>query len=452
MKIKSNVLFAFIVFCKLSFAQIDQYPMPNNGDLVGGFGLNWIAGEPHYTFHLRPDIAFKNFGVGLDLQLDFDKSGKLRTENFNEFSDYLSVIRYVRYGEKEDPLFIKLGALDYYTLGHGSIMYQYNNSPTFDARRTGLILDVDFGNIGLESIYSSFAQRGVIGIRAYSRPLKFTSAANIPILSNIEVGASFVSDFNEYAGIISGNFSMADNKFLPAQDNGSMNVMGFDIGLPVISTSALDINLYADYVKFFDFGHGFTSGIIFNFNGLGLAKVTAKFERRFNNDQYLPSYFNSLYEVQRFQANTQNPSAGFKSKAAVLASTVSTSNGYYGELGVRLLGTFDVLGSFQKLDKDPDSGILHLWTQITPETAPVVVRAGYDKVNIKDGGDLFKLDDRSYLYTEFGYKPATYLLVSIVYNWTFTPVRDFEDNIIDYKSQKRIEPRISFIYPFSFGE
>ena len=76
--------------------------------------------KPYYRVSFRPEISFADFGVGLDLNLDFDSEGKLRTENFNEASDYLSIIRYVRYGLKNDPVFIKVGALDYYTLGHGS--------------------------------------------------------------------------------------------------------------------------------------------------------------------------------------------------------------------------------------------------------------------------------------------------------------------------------------------
>ena len=74
------------------------------------------------------------------------------------------------------------------------------------------------------------------------------------------------------------------------------------------------------------------------------------------------------------------------------------------------------------------------------------------KLNIRDEKDLFKLDDRSYLYFELGYKPLPYIIVSMLYNWTFTPVRDANDNIIDYQPQKRIEPRVSFVYPFNIGQ
>jgi hypothetical protein len=129
------LLFTVLQLTSISFAQFEWYPRPNHGQFAGGFGLTWIDDEPHYTFRLFPEVAFANYGVGLDLHLTLDADGKLRKEEFNEFSDYLSIIRYIRYGLKNDPVFIKLGAL-IYTLGHGSIMYLYNNSPSFDSRKS----------------------------------------------------------------------------------------------------------------------------------------------------------------------------------------------------------------------------------------------------------------------------------------------------------------------------
>ena len=199
---KKLYLFIFVLsFSSLSFSQWG-YPRQNTGELTGGLGLNWIDGELFYSLYFTPEISFLNFGVGLDLKLDINSKGNLRKENFNEFSDYLSIIRYLRYGLKNDPVFIKLGALDYYTLGHGSIMYLYNNSPTYDVRKIGLVFDIDFGQFGFESIYSRFGEAGVAGLRGYVRPLKFSSAGDIPILGNLEVGVSYAGDFNENAGLI----------------------------------------------------------------------------------------------------------------------------------------------------------------------------------------------------------------------------------------------------------
>ena len=70
-------------------------------------------------------------------------------------------------------------------------MYLYNNSPSFDNRKIGLVTDIDFGDFGFESIYSSFGEAGVVGIRGYVRPLHYTSWRDIPIISNLELGLTY---------------------------------------------------------------------------------------------------------------------------------------------------------------------------------------------------------------------------------------------------------------------
>ncbi len=447
---KAITLLFVVFFITSSYSQFQPTPLPGNGVFDGGMGLNWIDGELYYTFHIRPEVAFGNFGVGLDLSFDINKNGNIRKENFNEFSDYLSIIRYVRYGMKNDPVYIKLGALDYYTLGHGSIISLYNNSPSYDTRKIGLVTDIDFGNFGFESIYSNFGQAGIVGLRGYVRPLKYTSAGDIPIIGSFEVGATYAADFNNRAGVITGHFNRMDNQFIAENDKGTMSIVGMDVGLPLISNSILKTVLYADYSKIINFGSGVATGVMVNFNGLGLVHASVKLERRFNNKQYIASYFNSLYEIQRFKVDTATGS--FTSKAQVLNNLINPDNGYFGELNINVLGSFYIIGSYERLDKTPNSGILHIDGEVAPETLPFLLRTGYDKINIRGEKDLFTLDDRSYLYFEVGYKPLPYLLVSMLYKWTFSPVRDLNDHIIDYKPQKRIEPRISFVFPFSFGQ
>ena len=104
---KTALILFFITFFSVQLtAQWDKYPRPDEGFINGGLGLTWIDGKPHYRIAFRPEISFSDFGIGLDLNLDFDSEGKLRKENFNETSDYLSIIRYIRYGVKNDPVFI----------------------------------------------------------------------------------------------------------------------------------------------------------------------------------------------------------------------------------------------------------------------------------------------------------------------------------------------------------
>ncbi|MGQ9798915.1 MAG: hypothetical protein ACUVRG_06430 [Ignavibacterium sp.] len=446
MKSIQFLLLSFLFFETIN-AQIYKEPIQDEGFFTGGAGLIWIDGQPHYRISFRPEVSFSNFGVGLDLNLDFNSQGKLRSENFNEFTDYLSIIRYVRYGYKNDPVYLKLGALDYYTLGHGTVINNYNNSPTFDARRIGLVADIDFGNFGFESIYGNFAQAGVFGIRGFIRPLKFTEAAEIPVIGNLEVGATYATDFDKNSTVLSGYYDSQKGEFVKTEDKGALTIYGFDLGLPIVKSAFTTLLVYFDYNKISNFGSGIASGVKLDLNGLGLVELSAKLERRFNQDKYIPSYFNSFYEIERFKLDTLNNN--FSSKARVLQNVGNDLNGFYGDLLVRVLGLFDIYGAYQRLDKDPKSGILNLRTDVSPKDGSIVLRAGYDKVNIQDEKDLFKLDDRSYLFTEFGYKPFPYMIVSIVYNWTFAPERDSNDKIVGYKPQKRIEPRVYFVVPFN---
>jgi hypothetical protein len=458
MKIRLLTLFFLIVFFVNGFSQFAEPFKPGTGYFEGGMGLNWIDGELYYRFHFMPEIALGNLGLGLDLNFDINKNGNIRKEDFNTFSDYLSIIRYVRYGLKNDPVFIKLGALDYYNLGHGSIMYQYNNSPSIDNRKIGLITDMDFGNFGFESIYSTFAEAGVVALRAYVHPLKFGALADVPIIGNLEVGGTYAADFNKYSGVvftrdfastnISSNTFLSTNYPYSRDDKGRIQIVGADIGFPIIKSNMFDFELYSDYAKIINFGSGVATGVKIDLNGLGIFSTSVKLERRFNQAHYIPSYFNAMYEIQRYQIDSVNKT--FYTKATMLANLTNPDNGVFGELDLHFLGVLDVIGSYQRLDKTPNSGELHLVANVSPESLPFVVRAGYDKINIGNEVQLFKVDNNSYLYFELGYKPVSYLLVSMLYNWTFTPIRDSNNNVINYQPQKRIEPRISFFYPFNF--
>jgi hypothetical protein len=446
MKIKILLLALFIsTSCRAQFGQYN----PNEGMLAGGAGITWINGAPNYSFRIFPEFQFSKIGIGLDLNFEYTASGNLRSENFNEFSDYLSIIRYIRYGQKGDPFYARLGALDYATLGHGSIMYLYNNSPSFDSRKVGIELDADFTNYGFESVYGNFGKEGLIGMRGYLRPLQFTELSDIPIIGMLETGITLVSDLNENAGIISGGYDSTANVFIPKIDEGNTTIVGLDLGLPVLRTSVVDLDAYIDYAKIIKFGSGVATGLSLNFKGFGLLNLRAKLERRFNGNHYLPSYFNSFYEIERFRLDKQT--GVVSSKIQQLKFANDQTNGYYGEVYASLLGLFRAIGSYQKLDRQPKSGILHVAGELTSKDFPYMIRAGYDKINIENIGDIFTMDDRSFLYAELGYKIQQYLMLSMIYYWTYEPVRDVQKNIIGYKTQKRVEPRLSFIYPIKFN-
>lgn len=421
-----------------------QFQSPDQNQIRAGLGMTWIDNQRFYAIRLRPELSFSNIGLGLDLNLEFDSSGALRKENFNEFSDYMSIIRYVRYGKEFDTVYVKLGALDYVTIGHGSIINSYNNSPTFDARRTGLQLNLNYGKVGLQSLYGNFGQAGVVGLRPYVKPLQFTTLTDLPVFNNIEVGFTYVADFDKYARVdyyYGPSLAILPTPGPTLVGNGTIQVIGADIGLPIIRGAIAGLDLYADVVKIIDFGSGSAAGALLRLDGIPLVNMQARLERRFNRPQYLPSYFNSFYELERFNQSIVT------AKSLTLRNSTAYSKGVYGDLLVRIINTFEIYGSYERLDDVPRSGDLHIWTELSPRDAPILARAGYDKVMIQDLKDLVTTDDRSLLYAELGYKPYPFIIVSMIYRWTFTPVRSGND-IIGYVPQRRIEPKVEFVVSF----
>lgn len=404
-----------------------------SGELAGGLGLSWFDGEPYYLLNISPEIAFGKIGVGFDINLRIGvNSGKIRKEDWNEPYDFLRAIRYVRYGLKGDPFYARLGALDYARLGHGTIVYYYKNNASYDDRKVGLEFDVDFGKFGFESIVSDLKKVGVFGVRGYVRPLKFTPAGGIPIIGSIELGATYATDLDKNA---TARYDTVRKTIV--NDLKRPDVIGLDIGLPILRLKIFSWDLYFDYIKFLNYGSGIAYGSNFEFRGLGVLNIGAKIERRNFGDKFLPSYFNYFYEIERFNMKDTT------SKLQTLQLQKATA-GTYGELIFSILGQVQIIGSYQQLDAVPESGTLHLDLKLPQALPTIVINAGYDRRNIKNFSDAFKLDERSLLYAEVGYKLAKYVVISMLYQWTFKPI----DGGRKYEVQKRIEPRVSFVFPF----
>lgn len=415
----------------------------SSGAMKGGVGMTWIGDEAYYLVSLAPEIAFGKFGVGLDL--NFYVSSKDQSIRWEELQ-HARFIRYVRYGNKHDELYIRAGVLDYARLGHGFVLYNYKNSPSVDNRRIGTEIDVDFGKWGLETVYGDVTSAAVLGARGYVRPLQFTPAGSIPVIGNLEIGATFASDLRSDSRDTKLDTTGGITKKVNA---GSMSAIGLDLGLPLVRSSVFNATYYFDYAKILNYGHGFATGLELDASALGLVTFSAKMERRFGQTaQYIPAYFDAFYELERYQINKNTLKQDtLVSKAKTLEAQTAPSAGYFGSLLVDFLGTVQIEGSFEKIDTDPNSGKLHLGTNTGDKIPLIHVSAGYDKLNIQNGKDMFTLDNRSMLYAELGYKPYPFMIVSMLYTWTFAPDINAEGDVTGYKPQKRVSPKVSFVFP-----
>ncbi len=414
--------------------------MNNQGMFMGGMGLASIGGQTFYTINLRPELALGKFGAGLDFTLRYNTAtGELRNEDWNDGNDFLRAIRYMRYGRKKrDPFYSRVGALESARLGHGLIMNYYNNTLIYDERKVGLELDYDFGIGGFELVNSSFGRREVIGGRVYYRPLQLMT--DTPIIKNFALGATLVRDDDpdSYRGTGDG-----------------VSVFGLDAELPIIKTKLSEVKLYADLAKIQNFGSGQAAGVEVNVFGVsGLFDFGAQLERRFLGEQFLPAYFGPFYELER--TSFQNPVSGQAvPKRQYLSNQNQSISGTFGLLYGQVLNSLRLVGTFERRDGKPKSGIMHIEATL-PETIPkVAFRASYDDKNIDNFGDVFKLDENAAARVGVGYRMDP-LILYIDYIYTFR----YDPNKLDSKTglpkggyvvQKRIEPQIALAFSFPLG-
>jgi len=417
------------------------------GNFFGSsLGISIFGNQTFYVIGVSPELAFGPWGMGLDVNLRITQQGQLRQEDWRDgISSYLRLIRYVRYQFKRDSLYFRLGQLDAVRLGHGSILFLYRNNASYDARRMGIEFDTDFGDFGFESLISDVSTFHILGLRPFWRPLR---SSGLALLSGLELGATFVGDFNpEATARIHSGVAPSGMPFdsLSVVRSGPMLAFGVDVSLPLARLPLLDVDGFLDVAALAGYGAGVSVGFSSVLkNLLNALALSAKLEQRLLTKQFQFAYFDALYEQERYQERA----TGIMTRADELSRMTSGGAGVYIELGVSLLDKLRLFGAYQRLYRTPHGGILQLSMRLEELIPSVVFRADYFKRDVWAETDLFTLDNRSFLQVEFSYLPYSYLLLSVVYQWTFMPVRGENNRVLRYEPLERIEPRVALHLQF----
>ena len=300
----------------------------------------------------------------------FGEVGRFRTEDWDQLEDVVRPLRYLTWGRKEDKLYVDFSRVHALTLGHGQLVRRYN--PNVDIDEDNIFAAVDgYGDWGgVELMAGPFPLPRIIGGLAFVKPLAFLTDERLRSLS---IGLSYVAELNSPT-TLDGDFSALDQRFRLAVDPQNQLVwrnkgnaigdvvqgIGLDTEIKVLKNDNIDIKVYGDYSHLFFPGD--SSGSFQAFSGGGLAlgglmranlgqqparpaeqededtrlgkkpremkpvhAFRVRLEARTFAPTYLPSYFNTLYEVDRFQfgqlnANGITERALLPTKIAFLAS------------------------------------------------------------------------------------------------------------------------------------
>lgn len=149
----------------------------------GGMGITRIAEDTYFETELGFDLDRDDFRLAISIPLRFritdlapPSESVIREFDWDEPGDYISWIRYVRYGRtrfwglRSDPYYVRVGELQNVSIGHGSIVAMFDNQADFDHRQWGLHADVDLDVGGAEVLLDDFIRPGLMGTRLFVRP------------------------------------------------------------------------------------------------------------------------------------------------------------------------------------------------------------------------------------------------------------------------------------------
>jgi hypothetical protein len=277
----------------------------------------------------------------------FGNLGRFRTEDWDQVEDFLRPLRYLTWGKKEDRLYIDVNRVHSITIGHGQLVRRYQGNIDIDEDNLFAVADgyTDFG--GFELMAGPFPVPRLAGGLVFVKPLGLF--LDDWMSKSFSIGGSWITDLNaptqldKRANPADGRPQLLvddSNQFLwEGRSDPVGNVVqgvGVDSELKVVKTDAVDLKVYGDYSHLFfpadrggawdafDGGGAAVGGLLRVSFGMTPVRpieneapevregkvpremkaghaLRVRLEGRTFSPQYLPSYWNTLYEVDRLQ-------------------------------------------------------------------------------------------------------------------------------------------------------
>ncbi len=334
----------------------------------------------------------------------FSQAGRLRPGDWDEARDFAKLVRYITYGKKEDKFYLSVGQLHAATLGHGQQMRRYAANVDVNQTRVGLAFDAYYEYGGFEFALADVTQGTLFGALGFIKPLALVSEH--PILRSVSIGASVVTDQdapwqvrravpigNSPIGVV-----LVRDTLIPEVQARSATIMALDAEVKYFKDENYDLKAYIDYSALADAGSGITIGTLgrMNFHTDDLSHlIRARFEVRNYEANFAPSYFDSLYEFQKYQfvPDAKNPQADFSTKLShITRRRGDRRTGVYAEVSYAIPTWVTVAAAFETETEGEDQ---HLMLHAEVPMKYLKLFATYHQRNLQD---LFSFSQNDLLF------------------------------------------------------
>ena len=408
-------------------------------------GIDEIGATYYARIEPQVDLRFfdRKLAVGLGVPLNFEllslndgsngqpilakNLGVFRSDDWSQPSDYARVLSYLTYGHKEDNLYINVGQVYASSIGHGAIVRRY--APDIDPNLTRVSAQVDAYNdyVGFEALTNDVIQWNLVSALAFVKPLSW--ASDSLFAKTLSIGATIASDLQGPLSLtrdpVTGVRLLDSHNRLLAQ-TGAVTLGGVDAEVKVIKTQYVDLKPYVDYSQLFNGDGGLTFGALARINipaGSLVQALRLVGEGRYLGSRYVPSYFDTFYEVERFQASELQPRFAngiihYLTKYETVMNGFGARCGYYVEASYGIRNHIGLTLALQgdSVQTKPDL-VAHLEI---PTLDFLQVFASFYKRGVSDLSTLTNMDQQSLFFAGARLRTLPFLFFNARAYKTFT--------------------------------
>lgn len=232
-----------------------------------------------------------------------------RRADWDEVSEYLSILRRFEFGTPNSPVFWRFGAQANATLAHGTLLSEQMNTADIDHRRFGGSLGVHAIRGGIEFYFDDLFKPFSIGGRVYVRP--WGASVENPVLSGLALGFSAVVDPSAPIELATGGIpptvpSLDGSRYIEAERETTFALVGFDAEVPFARFGDTRWTAYTDLNLNPGAGLGWHVGTNIGWKPSDALVFEFDAEYQLLHDQYIARYFSWTYQATRFRL--QEPS------------------------------------------------------------------------------------------------------------------------------------------------
>ena len=352
------ILVSFSLVNAVDFDPNEAYARFKKGMSIGGALFPTYQGNSlllELDLYGSFEFSALGFGVGLPVRFILKNDDDIPTtakifpkEDWDDARDWVAILNYFHYGHSGDMFYFYFGEQKNRYVGNGSIVGAYFGDLRLYHPQRGVNLEINTDYAGLDFFMDDVTPPNVIGGRVYIKPISFLKES---YGNNLEIGASYFADIFA-PDMITGK---SDNEYGREITDSNFQIFGFDASFRLLAMKYYQLTFYTDINKIVDAGLGMHFGVKHKlmFPGSTDMQILSRWEARVMEADYIPSYFNTFYDIDREYYKGQHDNSPWMSttKSQYLKNYAGKgknwTGGYYLDLVFDITGTFSIGGSFE---------------------------------------------------------------------------------------------------------